>query len=304
MPQRLTAVAPSRISPVMLGTAVLCCLLAAGCSGPSDGSPRQLTAVEPDDAALTVVQRWAGSGLFTEGAYSVTEVRTVGGDRVARVVRKDYVDEASQHRVQPGNYRIGIRILPCPAACPRDSPVADVIQALEPVAASCRAVVRVPPATSVVLMAELRQGAKCTVRHVDLPTAPSEVPMRLEGTVPSTASSQPADLDAHGLAALTANSPDALKGRPYRFNLYTHCGADHNTDFDGSFWRVIMGAPSTQYLTGADEPKLSAPRGTGDPYDIGTMTLVLDDLATYRSATGRQLLFVRGGTSTVIRPCR
>lgn len=288
----------------MLATAVLCCLLAAGCSGPSDGSPRQLTAVEPDDAALTVVQRWAGPGLFTEGGYSVTEVRTAGGDRVARVVRKDYLGAASQHHVPPGNYRIGVRILPCPAACPRDSPVADVIQALEPVAASCRAVVRVPPATTVVLMAELRQGAKCTVRRVDLPAAPSEVPMRLEGTVPSTASSQPADLDAHGLAALTANSPDALKSRPYRFSLYMHCGADHSTDFDGSFWRVIMGAPSTMDLTGADEPTVPAPRGIDDPYDTGTMTLLLDNLATYRSASGRRLLFVRSGTSTVIRPCR
>jgi len=263
-----------------------------------------LTAVEPADAALTVVQRWAGSGLFTEGAYSLTEVRTVGGDRVARVVHKNYVDKASQHRVQPGDYRVGIRILPCPAACPRDSPVADAIQALEPVAASCRAVVRVPPATTVVLMAELRQGAKCTVRRVNLPVASSETPMRLQSTAPSTAAPQAADLDAHGLAALTANSPDALKGRPYRFHLYTHCGADHSTDFDGSFWRVIMGAPSTQYLTGADEPTVPAPRGMDDPYDTGTMTLLLDDLATYRSATDRHLLFVRIGTSTLVRPCR
>lgn len=128
--------------------------------------------------------------------------------------------------------------------------------------------------------------------------------MRLESTAPSPASPQAADLDVHGLAVLKANSPDALKGRPYRFNLYTHCGADHSTDFDGSFWRVIIGAPSTQYLTGEDEPTLSAPIGIGDPYDTGTMTLLLDDLATYRSGTGRQLLFVRSGTSTVIRPCR
>lgn len=52
---------------------------------------------------------------------------------------------------------------------------------------------------------------------------------------------------------------------PYSFRLYTHCGADWRTFFDGSYWD----------LASPVQP------GLGDPYQDGAMTLVRTNDATF-----------------------
>jgi hypothetical protein len=73
-------------------------------------------------------------------------------------------------------------------------------------------------------------------------------------------------------------------GIPYRIELYTHCGIDFWTRFDGNYWDAVD----------HDNSSGNPPKGLGNPYDLGTMTLTSSDEAEYRSATGRVFLFRRG----------
>jgi hypothetical protein len=77
-------------------------------------------------------------------------------------------------------------------------------------------------------------------------------------------------------------------GVPYRFQLYTHCGLDWPLamDFDGSFWDPL-GAGRAPDLGG------NPPRGFGNPYDQGTLTLISPALAQYRSSSGGVLQWSR-----------
>ncbi len=59
---------------------------------------------------------------------------------------------------------------------------------------------------------------------------------------------------------LQPKSARVEQGKPYPFGLYTHCGVDWGTDFDGSFWD----------WTG--QPQL--PSWLGNPVQGGTMTLI------------------------------
>jgi hypothetical protein len=67
-----------------------------------------------------------------------------------------------------------------------------------------------------------------------------------------------------------ATTPDVAVGQRRPFRLYTHCGIDLRVDFDGSFW---------QSYSGPDTPAI------GNPFQKGTMTLLLDDVAVFRFET-------------------
>jgi hypothetical protein len=72
-------------------------------------------------------------------------------------------------------------------------------------------------------------------------------------------------------------------GVPYRIELYTHCGIDYWTRFDGSYWDAV----------GYDNSTGNPPSGLGNPVDFGTMTLLSEDEAEYVSDSGTVIRFVR-----------
>jgi hypothetical protein len=72
-------------------------------------------------------------------------------------------------------------------------------------------------------------------------------------------------------------------GVPYRIEFYTHCGIDFWTKFDGSYWDAVDHDNSTG----------NPPRGLGNPYDFGTMTLLSENDARYVSESGRAFRFTR-----------
>jgi hypothetical protein len=76
----------------------------------------------------------------------------------------------------------------------------------------------------------------------------------------------------------TPQSARVERGKAYPFVLYTHCGVDYDTDFDGSFWDA--------------EEKNYAPASLGNPAQRGTMTLTDDDHATFEFEGG-SILFTR-----------
>ena len=103
-------------------------------------------------------------------------------------------------------------------------------------------------------------------------------------TPDSRVSSSPVD---GAEAKFWPTSKPAEIGVTYEFALYTHCGTDHLTDFDGSFWRV----------TTVEQPTL------GDPMDEGTMTLLTADTAEYESNGGGVLRFERITGPKVVPGC-
>jgi hypothetical protein len=72
-------------------------------------------------------------------------------------------------------------------------------------------------------------------------------------------------------------------GVPYRIELYTHCGIDFWTRFDGSYWDAVKHDNSTG----------NPPQGLGNPYDFGTMTLLSEIEAEYVSESGKVFRFTR-----------
>ena len=68
------------------------------------------------------------------------------------------------------------------------------------------------------------------------------------------------------------------QGRAYSFRLYTHCGVDFLTDFDGSFWDAIE--------------KNYAPRTLDFQLQNGTMTLTDEHIARF-DFEGGSVLFAR-----------
>ena len=70
--------------------------------------------------------------------------------------------------------------------------------------------------------------------------------------------------------------PGAEIGQPYEYELYTHCGI-LSAEFDGREW------DATPPLTdGSGNP----PEGWGNPSDHGTMTLLADNVAEFKSDGG------------------
>lgn len=74
------------------------------------------------------------------------------------------------------------------------------------------------------------------------------------------------------------HSATADPGVGYPFRLSTHCGLDFRVDFDGSFWQLIEGSGHGVF---------------DNPEDRGTMTLLGNDVAQFRSDSGATVQFVR-----------
>jgi hypothetical protein len=75
-------------------------------------------------------------------------------------------------------------------------------------------------------------------------------------------------------------------GVEYRYTLYTHCGLDGAVDFDGSLWDFAGPGP-------ADDGSHSPPAEFDNPFDHGTMKLVSEDVAEYRSASNLVVTYSR-----------
>jgi hypothetical protein len=82
-------------------------------------------------------------------------------------------------------------------------------------------------------------------------------------------------------------------GVPYRIELYTPCGIDFWTRFDGSYWDAV----------GYDNSTGNPPEGLGNPTDFGTMTLVSEKVAQYVSESGKTIRFVRAAERPKGRVC-
>jgi hypothetical protein len=105
--------------------------------------------------------------------------------------------------------------------------------------------------------------------------------------LPAPANSHQAQpLSSTGQYVFEANSGHVTQGVRYQFRLYTHCGLNGPTgpDFDGSFWTSV--GPG-------DDGSGNPPAGFGNPFDIGTMTLVSANVAEYRSSSGASVRFTR-----------
>ncbi len=82
------------------------------------------------------------------------------------------------------------------------------------------------------------------------------------------------------------SSNHAEVGAPYRWGLYTHCGLEGTSlDFDGSFWDFQ--GPGRGNIGG------NPPPGFGNPFDQGKVTLISEDVAKYRSSSGKIVRFTR-----------
>lgn len=76
----------------------------------------------------------------------------------------------------------------------------------------------------------------------------------------------------------------------YRFDA-GHCGLDHLTDFDGSFWDPVNpNHPSEEPLFFYNQ-------------DVGTIELVGPDEARYRSSSGDEVTLLRIAGPVVTQPC-
>jgi hypothetical protein len=101
---------------------------------------------------------------------------------------------------------------------------------------------------------------------------------------PTTSPRKPVGVEG-GRVRIWPNSVPVDSGVPYRFTLMTHCGLRVSyPDFDGSFWR---------YVGPGSSGGISAPAGFEDPSDAGTMILLDQRTAEFRSASGKSARFRR-----------
>jgi predicted small lipoprotein YifL len=77
-------------------------------------------------------------------------------------------------------------------------------------------------------------------------------------------------------------SPRVEPDKTYQFSLYTHCGLDFATDFDGSFWDLEDREDQRRHV-----------RNIGNPGQRGTMTLVEENRARFDYPGGEPIYFVR-----------
>jgi hypothetical protein len=90
-----------------------------------------------------------------------------------------------------------------------------------------------------------------------------------------------------GTSAASAPSATPSVGQP--FSLYTHCGPDWRTSFDGSYWDL--------------ESPVTAP--LGNPYQVGTMKLLGPQTARIDYELDGQaysILFRRHDAGTPLKP--
>lgn len=98
---------------------------------------------------------------------------------------------------------------------------------------------------------------------------------------PSTPEPRPTPTPAPDGPREIGQDEDAEIGRPYRFNLYTHCGIS-TTWFDGRWWN-------------ADPPQsdgnANPPPGWGNPYQEGVIVLAAEDRLEFTGDQGQRADF-------------
>ena len=111
--------------------------------------------------------------------------------------------------------------------------------------------------------------------------APTTAPLPM----PSLFRDGPTERLANGLHRFWPESGPIEHGRPYRYQLYTHCWVPMLIDVDGSLWDVAKvidhdGKPPLEY---------------GNAFDQGTFEISAADpaVATYRSDLGDMTLELR-----------
>jgi hypothetical protein len=83
----------------------------------------------------------------------------------------------------------------------------------------------------------------------------------------------------------TAHSMPATVGESITWSIYTECGLKYSIfDLDGSLWVPVDVSPEEMERT---------PSGLARPDDAGTLTLISEDRAEYRSYTGRSFTLAR-----------
>lgn len=125
------------------------------------------------------------------------------------------------------------------------------------------------------------------------PSATAAAATEPEPPAPSPAAvAEPAMPDPSTPEATATSSPDGPReigqdedaqiGRPYRVNLYTHCGIE-TTWFDGRWWN-------------ADPPQSDGngnpPPGWGNPHQPGVIVLVTEDRLSFTGDEGQGAEFV------------
>jgi hypothetical protein len=111
----------------------------------------------------------------------------------------------------------------------------------------------------------------------------------------STESDRPQPESSESYPTDAANSKPADLAKPYRFVLATHCGIDWAIDFDGAFWQ-----PLSQDERAFRRGRLKA---LDEPSDRGTMTLISEGQAVYRSNNGPVIRYTRGETTRPDTAC-
>lgn len=83
----------------------------------------------------------------------------------------------------------------------------------------------------------------------------------------------------------TAHSGAASVREPIAWSIYTECGLKYSIfDLDGSLWIAVDVNPEEMERT---------PAGLARPDDAGTLTLLSEDRAEYRSYKGRSFTLIR-----------
>lgn len=136
-----------------------------------------------------------------------------------------------------------------------------------------------PPANSATAIVYATAGAQRTATELSDSATRAVIATAVAESAPTYAAQQTAQ-SATQEAALhpTPQSARVERGKAYPFVLYTHCGVDYSTDFDGSFWDVVE--------------KNYAPASLGNPAQKGTMILIDDDHAMFEFEGG-SILFTR-----------
>ena len=121
------------------------------------------------------------------------------------------------------------------------------------------------------------------------PTRPQPLP---RATAADYVTAQPVTKD--GRYRFRSVSSSVKVGVPYRYALFTSCGLDYFVDFNSSLWAAVgIGGRAKQ------EP----PPGFDEPRDLGTMTLINQELAEYVSSEGKSVRFITRSDRKLNEPC-
>jgi hypothetical protein len=133
------------------------------------------------------------------------------------------------------------------------------------------------------------------VSAIALIAAPGKPARLLARPMPPNSSPTPA-IPVDSEFVVFPNSGPVERGVDYRYTLGTHCGLNEAVDFDGSLWDFAgPGAP--------DDGNGNPPLGFDNPFDYGTMRLVSQGVAEYRSSEGTIVVYHRRDGSKQVGMC-